>query len=302
MKTTRIISALLVIACCVSIQRTTSAAAPKSNVLPSAKEVNDRGSKLLMLDMMAERQFAKDHPGVLPSSKLRLPAVTAKSFDWCNLNKVSEAHTQRNEDCWANAATEALECSNLIRNDRRLILSPQPILDHLKLGAKEISGQSAGAFDFFMKTGTARLASYAYTGEPAQPAATVLPYRAVAWGWVSHSENTSTVEELKAALLKHGPLAVSLITTRKFHEYKGGLQDEPNPASPKATANAKDPKDRNGGHAVLLVGWDDTRGPHGAWKIKNSWGTSWGEQGFMWLTYESNDIGMRACWVRAQSR
>lgn len=36
---------------------------------------------------------------------------------------------------------------------------------------------------------------------------------------------------------------------------------------------------RGGGHAMLIVGWDDTRK---AFKIMNSWGTRWGDRGFFW--------------------
>lgn len=41
-------------------------------------------------------------------------------------------------------------------------------------------------------------------------------------------------------------------------------------------------------HAVLLVGWDNnklTAGGTGAWIIKNSWGTGWGENGFFYVSY-----------------
>ena len=39
-----------------------------------------------------------------------------------------------------------------------------------------------------------------------------------------------------------------------------------------------------GGHAVTIVGYDDHRFG-GAFKIVNSWGTGWGDEGYFWLPY-----------------
>lgn len=38
-----------------------------------------------------------------------------------------------------------------------------------------------------------------------------------------------------------------------------------------------------GGHAMLIVGYDDSAN---AWLVRNSWGTSYGEQGHVWIDYE----------------
>jgi C1A family cysteine protease len=44
-----------------------------------------------------------------------------------------------------------------------------------------------------------------------------------------------------------------------------------------------------GGHAMVVVGYDDNHvigGHKGALKLRNSWGTGWGNQGYGWLPYE----------------
>ncbi len=37
-----------------------------------------------------------------------------------------------------------------------------------------------------------------------------------------------------------------------------------------------------GGHAMVIVGYDDARG---AYRVQNSWGSGWGDQGYVWWDY-----------------
>ena len=61
-------------------------------------------------------------------------------------------------------------------------------------------------------------------------------------------------------------------------------------------------------HDVIIVGWDDSKGNGGAWLMRNSWGTSWGdkcanaanpspaEAGYAWVAYGAYDLGNEAVW------
>lgn len=43
---------------------------------------------------------------------------------------------------------------------------------------------------------------------------------------------------------------------------------------------------KTGGHAMLVVGYDDDRNG-GSFKVRNSWGVNWGDDGYCWITYNS---------------
>lgn len=107
--------------------------------------------------------------------------------------------------------------------------------------------------------------------------------RALAWGYVSEQafDKMPSVEQLKAALVEHGPIAAPILADHCFSLYKGGV------------FNAQHNTSLN--HVVQLIGWDDEKQ---AWLVKNSWGVNWGEDGFAWIKYGSNNIGLFAAWIQ----
>ncbi len=86
------------------------------------------------------------------------------------------------------------------------------------------------------------------------------------WG-----QSDFTVQDLKGAL-QDGPLCVAMYVADDFHSYSGGIYDYSG-------------GNYDFGHAVLLVGYDDSQQ---CFRVKNSWGTSWGEGGYFRIAY--NDV------------
>lgn len=101
----------------------------------------------------------------------------------------------------------------------------------------------------------------------------------------------SLVDRMKEALITHGPLVVLVNADKAFNAYR-----KRNFPDGKLPVPFEQKSELGGDHSVLLVGWDDNIK---AWKIKNSWGPGWGEQGFGWIKYAANGIGKLAAWVEA---
>jgi len=96
------------------------------------------------------------------------------------------------------------------------------------------------------------------------------------------SNYTTFINTIKSAIIEYGGLAVQLDVYSNFDTFNLNEPAGPNGwvyPGPSSTAYFV------GGHAVLLVGWDDNWTYDGVdygpvWILENSWGTSWGDNGF----------------------
>ncbi len=271
----------------------TRAPAP-AQMREEARRINAHAAELLKIDVEARDAFAKANPGKLAELSIIRPTCAALSaFDWRREGKVTPV---RNQDgcgsCWDFTAMGAYEGSYAIRNNALVDTSEQDILNCSGAGSCG-GGWWMPAFDFLIHHGDAGEAADPYTANDKPcPAGLPTSFQAVAWGYVHVDGAIPTVAETKQALCQHGPLAVAVYVSPAFQAYTGGVFNE---------------HDTSQGinHGVTLIGWDDSKN---AWLIKNSWGTGWGEtggygseRGYMWIAYDSNNIGDHAAWVQAKS-
>ena len=94
-------------------------------------------------------------------------------------------------------------------------------------------------------------------------------YHAVAWGpIILDSAKVASPWRIKKALCRFVPATSRIIVDDALITYSGGA-----PFHQVYSVNVNDPSH---GHHVVIVGWDDSKGRHGAWLVKNSWGSTWG--------------------------
>jgi cathepsin L len=258
-----------------------------TNLPELATKQNKLATQLLSIDIAARDAAAAKSKRLQRLIAVRESCTADRpAFDWRTLGKVTDVRDQDGcGSCWAFATIGAYEGGYALRNDMKIDASEQDVLSCSKAGSCS-GGWWAGAFDWLIATGTTDEISYPYTATDTSCKTNVAAsYRAVAWGYVKPDGSTPSVTEMKQALCDHGPLTVAVYVTPLFQAYTGGIFNE---------------HDTSHGinHGVTLIGWDDQKN---AWVIKNSWGTLWGEAGYMWIAYDSNNIGYGAAWVQPKS-
>ena len=204
--------------------------------------------------------------------------------------------------CWAFSALASLESSYKIMNNQNINASEQYVINCSGAG-NSVGGLAYEAIAWMVNNhrNVADENHLPYVGaDGACPAGTpATDYFAVNWGMVDPSLEPwqiAPVALIKEAICKYGVVSASVMVTNSFKLYASG----------EYFGFTSDYKAPSSNHAVGIIGWDDAKQ---CWLIKNSWGTGWGdecgfgsEKGYMWIKYNSNNIGRRAAWVQAEKK
>ena len=211
----------------------------------------------------------EDGSSMVPT--LSFPNVTiATSIDWRAKGAVNPIKDQAYcGSCWAFASVAALEAAHKIKSGTLLSLSEQQLVDcNTSVGGCN-GGNTTSSYAYWETHRAESEAAYPYTAKDgtckySSTAATAVQVS-------SYSRITgSSVTDLKTAL-NTGVVDVAVdAESSAWNNYSSGVFNN------STCGTSLD-------HAVVLVGYgtDATYGDY--WILRNSWGTGWGEKGYMRL-------------------
>ena len=226
-----------------------------------------------------------------PSAEM--PSPTNPQFSW--REKITPVRNQQFcGSCWAFAVAGSFEGSESLLNGETMDVAEQQLVNCVPAHPQTAGDNCKGhlpylAVEWLTGSGFAVEKDVPYTARMSACNAGFGKHelRAASWGFVDENDPRRVPDNdlLKRALVTHGPVTASVYVDEAFQSYAGGVFDQNSPG--------------RSNHAVVLVGWDDARG---AWHLRNSWGTNWGEDGYMWIKYGVNQVGYLATWVDAEKK
>jgi C1A family cysteine protease len=205
------------------------------------------------------------------------------SYTWQSKGAVTPVYNQGQcGSCWAFSATEAIESQYFLAGKINPIgsFSMEQIVqcDPYDYGCN--GGWPYNAYKYIIGAkGIDSYSSYPYTsGDGVTGQCHVNPAdfegHISSWQWVTQSENEQQMQQFTYTT---GPPSVC-VDAASWSGYQGGVI---------TSSECGDQID----HCVQIVGWNVVQGLN-AWLVRNSWGTSWGYSGYLWVQMGEDTCGI----------
>jgi cathepsin L len=237
-------------------------------------------SKIYLSGLAGQKRLTKSSCKTVTQDKTALTAV-----DWTNpeANPSKGVAVTAVKDqgqcgsCWSFSTTGAVEGRHYITTGNLISLSEQQLMDcSWRYGNLACNGGLMdNAFSYLQDNGgSCTEESYPYAAKSSFSCKTCTPVATV--------DSCVDVQAKDAAQLMNavaqGPVSIAIEADQAaFQFYSGGV----------ITGNCGENLD----HGVLVVGFNTTDAtPY--WKVKNSWGPTWGEAGFVRIAIAGNECGV----------
>ena len=214
------------------------------------------------------------------------------SWDWREKGYVSAVKDQGScGSCWAFSTVANLEGLFFKNKGYMEIMSEQMLVDCDTMDSACNGGLMEYTFTWLKQNGgIMRQSDYpykGYKGSCSTDSSKYVPMKIT--GYTKLGSSTSTwspvdEDEIKEFLYETGPLAVAL-NANPLQTYSSGILDKTSSQCPTSGIN----------HAVTMVGYGNENGTN-YWIVKNSWGVSWGENGYFRIKRGSGVCGIN-CYI-----
>jgi hypothetical protein len=229
---------------------------------------------------------SKNKAGKLYFAPVVDPGALPDNYDLRDLGLVTPVKDQGQcGSCWAFGSTSAFEGSLLLSKTGTFDLSEQQVVSC----DTAYSGCNGGdyAYDFMVEKGQALEQDFPYRASDVRCKSGLTPAaHAASWAYIGTSSRGPNVDELRQAIYDHGVVGIS-VAADNWSGYHGGVFT-------KCGMTGVD-------HLVSAVGWHKQPDGTFTFLVKNSWGTSWGDKGYIEMALGCDNLGSDAAFVVAKS-
>jgi cathepsin L len=206
-------------------------------------------------------------------------AAAPDSWDWRTQGAVNAIKDQGQcGSCWAFSAIGAQESQYFIVNKVLQSLSEQNLVDCVTSCSGCGGGWPSSAYTYVVQRQAGKFnteAAYPYTARDGSCRYSASGATSLVTGYSTVTKGSESA--LLDAVYNNGPVSVAIDASHNsFQLYKSGVYNEP----ACSTSNLD--------HAVVVIGYGQS-GSTPYWLVRNSWGTSWGQQGYIWMSRNKNN-------------